>query len=94
MRELFGLLKTPAAEEIRLGFVPLFADAIKQDSGLLRRDSIPESTAKFLDFCLHHHQLALMGDSELFAAFTQIIGVLVAMQEPLACEIQDRLRRH
>jgi hypothetical protein len=94
MRELFGLLKTPAAEEIRLGFLPIFADAIKRDSGLLRRDSISESTAKFLDFCLHHHQSTLMGNSDLFAAFTQIIGVLVAMQEPLACEIQDRLRRH
>jgi hypothetical protein len=93
MRELFGLLKRPAAEEIRLKFLAAFSDAVKKCPRLLGHDEDPKAAATFLDFCFRSHQSAIMGGSELFNAFTQFLGALVAVQEPLAFELQDRLRR-
>jgi len=93
MRELLNLLKTPSAEEVRVGFLVAFADAFKQHPNLLKDDDDSAATAKFLDFCLHHHQSTIMSDSRLFGAFSELLGSLVALQQPIACELQDRLRR-
>jgi hypothetical protein len=93
IRELFDLLKTPAAEEIRLSLLVIFADAVKEHPDLLSDRLDTPAAAKFLDFCLQNHRSTIAGNSEIFSAFIQILGTLVSMQEPLAFELQDQLRR-
>jgi len=93
LRELFGFLKTAAADEIRLSLLLVVADAVKERGELIRRGDDSSMTARFVDFCLHQHETTIRGSAELFAAVAQIVGSLVAVQEPLAFELQDKLRR-
>ncbi|HEX8524204.1 MAG TPA: hypothetical protein VF669_18260 [Tepidisphaeraceae bacterium] len=91
--ELLGLLKTPAAEEIRLQLLPIIATVAKEQPNLLRDDDEQTAAARFLDFCWQHQHAAITGNTECFDAFSQLLGMLVGLQVPLAFEIQERLRR-
>ncbi len=86
-------LQTPAAEEILCDGIKWLEKAKPSLRGFARTGELIGTLASLLAKSWQHHSAKIRGDADAFAAFKRLVQRLCELQNPIALELSDQMRR-